>query len=335
VTFVSNTVSAGTRTVVLTRRLGGATHDHFSFNATSLSLPIINAVGAGAAFAQHKAATAAMVALWPTDAAASTCVCAVPPAPFGQGSGALKYLPTGESVGFPPNRCAHAPRETVLDDRNPTCDLRTYSGGLVACHHGWHLLDADQDIPWADQPLELYKKFRIYYQPYNASFHQQILREDWGIAADGDHSEYDVPQGQHSRSTCADQPVAAGLPVQCNHTIEGAWVPIPASRPNLHLVAVHHHCHAPTCLVMELWNNDTGKLLCRQTPVHGRDRMGIVDYDEKGYIATPPCLFGSPEHGLEPPPLMSGVTVKVVAVTNSTYGHHGEMALPEVALVQM
>jgi hypothetical protein len=86
---------------------------------------------------------------------------------------------------------------------------------------------------------------------------------------------------------------------------------------------------------MELWNNDTGKLICRQRPVYGGSHViDLPAFDEPGYIATPPCLWGSPEHGLEPPPLMSGVTVRVVSVTNNTYGHHGEMALPEMALVK-
>eukprot|EP01046_Picozoa_sp_COSAG06_P013510 COSAG06_NODE_820_length_12102_cov_16.846205_10_plen_150_part_00 len=31
--------------------------------------------------------------------------------------------------------------------------------------------------------------------------------------------------------------------------------------------AMHAHCHAPTCKRVELWNNDTGKLLCRQDPI--------------------------------------------------------------------
>ena len=53
------------------------------------------------------------------------------------------------------------------------------------------------------------------------------------------------------------------------------------------------------------------------------------------YIATPPCLWGSPEDGLEPPYPVSGVTIKVTALTNSTYGHHGEMALPEVTIVKL
>ena len=29
---------------------------------------------------------------------------------------------------------------------------------------------------------------------------------------------------------------------------------------------------------------------------------------------------------------MNGVTIRVVAVTNTTHAHHGEMALPEVTL---
>ena len=32
-------------------------------------------------------------------------------------------------------------------------------------------------------------------------------------------------------------------------------------------------------------------------------------------------------------PAVSGVTLMLKAITNSTYGHHGEMAFPEVTLV--
>ena len=37
-------------------------------------------------------------------------------------------------------------------------------------------------------------------------------------------------------------------------------------------------------------------------------------------------------HGLPPPPLRNGVPIRVVHVTSSTHGHHGEMALPQVML---
>ena len=164
-----------------------------------------------------------------------------------------RYRETGETVRFAADRCLPFPREQILEERNPTCDLRTYTGGLVSCHHGWHLLDAEQAVPWPDQPLVYYKKFRVYFQPYNASLHRQVERQDWGIAADGDRSEYDVEQ------------CAAGTPEHdCRKTITGTWMPVPAGGEPKVLLAVHDHCHAPTCLKMEMWNNDTGKLLCRQ-----------------------------------------------------------------------
>ena len=93
-------------------------------------------------------------------------------------SGRWRYLPTGQVVGGY-NKCAPFPRMDLLEQRNPTCDYRTYVGGLHTCLHGWHLLDAEQEIPWPDQPLEYYKKFRMYYQEYNASHHRQITRVDW------------------------------------------------------------------------------------------------------------------------------------------------------------
>ena len=52
---------------------------------------------------------------------------------------------TGDKVRFPADRCLPYPREEILEQRNPSCDLRTYNGGLVSCHHGWHLLDEDQE----------------------------------------------------------------------------------------------------------------------------------------------------------------------------------------------
>lgn len=194
----------------------------------------------------------------------------------------------------------------------------------MTCHHGFKLLDADQDIPWPDQPLTYYKKFRVYFQEYNASSHRQIFREDWGIGAGGNHDEYDVPQ------------CAAGTPTsRCNHTITGTWAPVAAGGQDLYLAALHHHCHAPTCLRVDVYNNETGMLLCSTTPVYGGTN-GFVsdrpDFDEPGYIATPPCMWGRPEHGLATPPRINGMTLRVVAITNNTYGHHGEMALPQAML---
>ena len=58
---------------------------------------------------------------------------------------------------------------------------------------------------------------------------------------------------------------------------------------------------------MEIWNNRTGELLCRQEPIYGgTGKIDLPKFDEPGYILQPPCLWGDAP-GLEPMPLASGV----------------------------
>ena len=38
----------------------------------------------------------------------------------------------------------------------------------------------------------------------------------------------------------------------------------------IHLIYAGGHCHAPSCISMELYNADTGKLLCHHSPVYGQ-----------------------------------------------------------------
>ena len=54
------------------------------------------------------------------------CVCSVPAALFSHGEGTLTYLPTGETIGFPPRCQLGAADSSVMRNRNPTCDIRTY-----------------------------------------------------------------------------------------------------------------------------------------------------------------------------------------------------------------
>jgi len=321
VAIVSSKVEAGVRTVVLTRAGRLSRKPYYDFQDDLLSVDFMNAVGSTPTLSYHKSKTVATINLFPADEA-PTCICKYPAAAFGQQEGLIKYLPTGETVGFSANRCAPQPREDILAMKNPTCDIRTYTGGLLTCHHKWVLLDDEQDQPWKNQPLVYYKRFRVYYQEYDAKKHINLQRHDWGIGGDGDHSEYDVIQ------------CPKGTPAhKCTQTITGTWKPLPGDG-NMHMVKAHFHCHAPTCIKVEMWNNDTGKLLCRETTlVGGKGTLpGPKKFDEEGYIAVPPCLWGSAKDGLEPPPLMSNMTIKVIAVTNNTYGHHGEMALPEISL---
>ena len=86
---------------------------------------------------------------------------------------------------------------------------------------------------------------------------------------------------------------------------------------------------------MEIYNNVTGDLLCRQTPVYGgTGQIDLDKFDEPGYILQPPCLWREGP-GLEPMPLMSGIPMLIKAITNATFGHHGEMALPQMLLASI
>ena len=112
--------------------------DYANFSMTGLSVPFISAVGATPRLSYHKNKTASTLALWPA-AGAPACLCAQPAAAFGHATGTIKYLPTGEEFGFV-NYCQPEPRESVLAQRNPTCDVRSYVGGLQVCKHMWSLL---------------------------------------------------------------------------------------------------------------------------------------------------------------------------------------------------
>merc|ERR1719447_453715 len=90
------------------------------------------------------------------------------------------------------------------------------------------------------------------------------------------------------------------------------------------LIYAGGHCHAPSCISIELYNADTGRLLCRQTPVIGQSHK---TFDEEGYIAIPPCLWSPDEDGLIVPELLKFDT-KLMSIkkNNATYTHYGEMA---------
>ena len=190
--------------------------------------------------------------------AAGTCVCNGAIVPFGSALGKLTYYPNttqaGEngtvgSISFP-NKCF----PDLLWQKNPTCDLRTYVGGQSACHHMWSLLDADQEIPWVDTPLEYHMKFRFYVQPYNASYHTLVNEHTWGIASP---VEYDVPKCDTGVLGCRKDPKSG----RWIHTINGSYT------GNGHLSAAHFHCHAPERHA----GTDLRRVPCVRR--HGQDRQ--------------------------------------------------------------
>jgi hypothetical protein len=157
---------------------------------------MINAVGSGPKLAFHKTKDPVTLSLLPVGGGGA-CVCEGKPAPFGSKKGKLHYTPTNQTGEKGPegdiawgNSCAAAPRTVLLEQQNPTCDIRTYVGGQTACHHMWSLLDADQDIPWPDQVrqrLSFAMPFCIYYLK-NAIIYQDRL----GTTIGTEHSNKEI-----------------------------------------------------------------------------------------------------------------------------------------------
>ena len=156
---VSSTLNAtsGLRTVIATRPLAVDESylraDYYSFAPTTTAISIIAALGSGGAFSYHQAkdvGTLALVAITPGSVAEAspTCLCGTAPPAFGDtADGTIIYTHddgTAESIGFGKRctpKCNHTlnPNCTMsgdlIEDRNPTCDVRYYQGGLRCCHH--------------------------------------------------------------------------------------------------------------------------------------------------------------------------------------------------------
>ena len=76
--------------------------------------------------------------------------------------------------------CLDEPKGDLVQQKNPTCWIDTYQGGLSCCHHETILLDQDQSPP--EEKLEYHMKFRFYYQTYTPASssgpasHRNLLR---------------------------------------------------------------------------------------------------------------------------------------------------------------
>jgi len=234
----------------------------------------------------------------------------------------------------------HEPLSDLLDQKNPTCFADTYVGGLSCCPDGGFLLDADQTPPaFVD---EIFFRFRFYFEDHDAAKHEEINHVEW--ASNGcdsgcgakcpnncHHIEYDVVQGVGSPGAPDVQVFQSTFPA--GHMLAAECTPKDAQcmdgrtvgPEGFKLIMAASHCHAPNCIRQELINKDTGEVLCYGTTILGHSE---ANYDEAGYIFTPPCLWGSAEEGLLPPPvLQKNTTLQMVTYFNSTWGHPGQMGI--------
>jgi len=300
--------------VILSRKFKGLTPDHFTFNILQTAIPFINAIGSTKTFSYHKFKMSSILNLVALDG--STCIC----------KGSEKdYI---NDIAFE-KFCAPPPTGDLLQQKNPTCSLATYSGGLCCCRHGMILLDADQPVD--NRVDEVYLKFRFYYQKYEPAIspsvgpsHKNLHR--FYFTTEAFAGEYDIvkcPHG-HPPSECIQEITSHFTPRQwldCDPYKD----PVNCNVKNgMQLIYGSGHCHAPSCLSMELYNADTGALLCRQVPVYGTGSS--VPFDEYGYAAIPPCLWGYEDGLSEPPVLFVDTNLFSIKRSNNTFGHLGDMA---------
>jgi len=328
VTVKTNVVQDGNRRVVLTRSLDGSSSQHYSFDPSVNSVPIVAARGCGLTFAKH----------------------------CGHAAADLNFLAVGVPVGicesgisgtvggnrFSNKRCAPFPRSDLKAQNNPTCSIQTYRGGLYCCHDDKLLLDSDQENPWAGQYLEYHLKFRFYFEEYKAPStvvgvpsHKNLVRL-LHYTEGGSAGEYDIVKCKDDvpRSQCV-QVITSRWKVRsmmndCSTRPDGGWCTGAGSTnanitDGVQLIYAGPHCHAPSCLSMELYNADTGRLICRVEPMYGQS--GEV-FDEHGFLALPPCLWGEKSEGLQAPELLSlDTTLLSIKRNNNTLGHTGDMAI--------
>merc|ERR1712179_473640 len=181
--IISNSVKDGVREVVMTRSFAGKTPDHYTFNTNAASIPVISASGSGPTYAYHgpKTRTGGTIKISVIDS--PTCIC----------NGGIK----GSINGIPFHKdCLPEPKGDLVQQKNPTCWVETYQGGLSCCHHGNILLDKDQTPP--EELLTYHMKFRFYFQPYTEATatkpasHTNLLRMYYQTEANA--GEYDVPK---------------------------------------------------------------------------------------------------------------------------------------------
>ena len=217
---------------------------------------------------------------------------------------------------------------------NPTCTSDTYAGGLACCSHGTYLLDQWQIHD--TQVLRYYLKWRFYFDDnnYTTSNYTNLIR--LYAQTEAYSGEYDVPPAYADVDTPQiigyyDWPM--GTPTQgtkcdqnkCHHVLTRRFT-LSVIEP-VELIMISGHCHAPRCARMELWMvvENITKLLCVQIPIFGK---GIEkQFDEAGYIAIPPCLFGTEPYLKPPPRIFPDNELISIKYTENTYnGNYGEMA---------
>ncbi|CAE7611237.1 unnamed protein product [Symbiodinium pilosum] len=324
VTLLSSTVSSSIRTVTLTRSLQGLDTDHYTFPSSPGQIDVITAVGSTPTLSYHKAHTGGKIMLLPQKEAA--CVCQPTQTHF------LNYMNKDRSE-FEGYACADEPRSDMLKHgdgtgrnvSNAACHPQTYHGGLQCCKNQYFLTDLEQDHLIPNETDIYFLKWRYYFQEYlpasskAAASHKHL--HHWVFLIDEQINDYEEDSVQYGTESVGR--ITAHVTGK-----EMGLEDVPVAYTTITPLVMTPHCHAPSCLREELWNADTGEIICNVTARYGSTEYGSVNnvFNEANYIALPPCIFGY-QPGLQKPfTLTPSTRLTAIKYFNNTFRHLGQMA---------
>eukprot|EP00949_MAST-11_sp_MAST-11-sp1_P001864 g1864.t1 len=317
---VSSTVSRDVRTVIMARPCAAATRDHYAIPTKPGKIELITAVGSGPRLAYHRSRTGSSITLLPTKS--PSCLCAPTSKTY------LTYM--NKTTAEFHYDCLGAPRSdmrshgdgTGRNVENRACKMQTYGGGLRCCAHTFFLTDLEQDSRIPVEKDVYFLKWRFYFQEYipgasgnPLASHKQLLH--WVFLIDATVNDYEEDNANYGHQSIGR--------ISANLTVAHMGCPdIENICPTISPIVMTPHCHAPSCIREELWNSDTGELICRVTTMYGK---GSGIFDEADYVSIPPCLWGSQEQGLRKPLTLDPRTnITAIKYFNNTFRHYGQMA---------
>jgi len=208
---------------------------------------------------------------------------------------------------------------------NAACHMETYHGGLQCCKHTFFLTDLEQ-APLVPAAVDrYYLKWRYYFQEYAppsggaAASHKHL--HHWVFLIDANVNDYEEDNEHYGTRSVGK--IEAHLTV-ANMGLED----VPANYSTVSWHVMTPHCHAPNCIREELWNADSGEILCNVSAGYGAPQFGPTSraFNEENYIAIPPCIFGE-QPGLQTPfKLPPSTRLHAIKYFNNTYRHLGQMA---------
>jgi hypothetical protein len=323
--ILSNNVVGGMRTVLLSRATVGLDENYFTIPSEPSALKLIVAIGDTTTISYHSKRDAAVIMLLPSLVPA--CLCKPISTTY------LTYMNTTTSEFH--TTCVDEPRSDMLHHGdgtgrelpNAACNMKTYHGGLRCCAHKNFLTDLEQDSLIPNKTDIYFLRWRYYFQEYvpedsvnrQPASHKSLYH--WVFLIDDAVNDYEEDNAQYGEAAMGK--ITAHLTVD-TMGIENR----PSTANNVTFLVMTPHCHAPSCIREEIWNADTNEILCNVSAEYGKPAYGSLNavFNEKDYVAIPPCIFGYQEGLQYPWTLPFGTNITAIKYLNNTYRHLGQMA---------